>query len=181
MPVARFIIVTFLTLTLAATYGQSTEQLISDIRAEFKRINTEAKLRTIELKNEEFLEHMTDGGGLLTGYFEEGSLVKLVEWIGLSFGNLETEYYLKDDELFFGYQVMRRYADKEDGLPAEFDYSKLVTVLEGRYYFTNKELIKQIETGPESKQRIFSNKFEAQDFQEQAKVRANQLTNKYKK
>ena len=179
MPVARFIGTIFITLTLTTSYCQSTERLISNIRTEFKRINTEAKLRTTELNNEEFLEHMTDGGGSLTGYFENGRLVKFVEWIGLSFGNLETEYYLKNDELFFAYQEVRRYADKEGGLPAEFDYSKLITVLEGRYYFNDGELIKEIEKGTETKKRIFSNKFEEEKFLQQAKNRAKQLRDKY--
>jgi hypothetical protein len=156
MPVARIIGTIFITLTLTASYCQSTEQLISDIRTEFKRINTEAKLRTTELNNEEFLEQMTDGGGKLTGYFENDKLVKFTEWVGLSYGAVESEYYFKNGELFFVYQKESKYADKVGGQVGDLDYTKLETKFEGRYYLNNNEQIKEIEKG----ERLFSQEFE---------------------
>lgn len=178
MPVAKFIITILVTLSLTASYGQSTEQLISNIRTEFKRINSSEELDQIRLSNEEFMEHMTDGGGSLTGYFENGNLVKIVEWIGLSFGNREIEYYLKNDSLFFAFEVESRFADKEGGLLAEFDYSKLVTAFEGRYYFNNTELIKKIEQ--ETEFNLFTHDFDKRKFLQNSIKRAQQLRTKYK-
>ncbi len=173
MPVARFIISIFVTLTLTATHGQSTEELISNIRTEFKRINTEAKLRTIELNNEEFLEQMTDGGGQLTGYLEDNQLVKFKEWVGLSIGNVESEYYFKKGELFFIYQQENRFANKEDGEVGDIDYSRQEVIFEGRYYLNQGQLIKELEKGD----RFFSRDFEVSRTLKHAKKNIQLLTN----
>jgi len=158
------------------TYGQSNKQLILDIREEFNRINSNKDLRTITLNNEEFLDQMKDGGGRLTGYFENDVLVKITVWVGLSYGSNETDYYLKNGEFFFAYQRENKFADKlnENGEFIGIDHSHHKTLFEGRYYFNSKELIKEIEEGD----RIFSREFELQRFLNYANELAELLRRK---
>jgi len=173
MIVAKFILTIFLTLTIDATYSQSREQLISNIRVEFKRINFQAKLRTKELNSEELLGQMTDGGSKLTGYFEDDKLVKFTEWVGLSYGSIASEYYIKNGELFFVFQKESKYADKVDGIVGDLDYTKLESKFEGRYYFNSEELIKEIEKG----ERLFSREFDKVKAIEYVKTIAELLKN----
>jgi len=156
MPWVKYFVTLLCIGNLVFVQGQTHETLVLAIRTEFKKINTNDSLKTIILNNEEFLEQMTDGGGTLTGYFEDDQLVKFTEWVGLSYGNVVSEYYFKDLELFFLYQKESKFADKIGGEPGDLDYAKLETMFEGRYYFDKNKRIKTLEKG----QRSFSADFD---------------------
>ncbi len=143
---------------------QDSDQLITEIRAEFKRINSTSQLEKIELFNDTFMEYHTDGGGQLTGFFENNNLVKITEWIGPSHGTLITDYYLKDGKLFFAYQQENKFKDifDESGEWIGLNTSQEETKFEGRYYFHNKKLIKQLNKGT----RMFDQVFEQRKFLE---------------
>ena len=87
------------TLTLALLFlttflfGQSGDK-VEQIRKSVEQINQDTAYTTKILDNEQFLEHMTDGGGQLTGYFKNGQLVKVLERVGLSSCVTTYEYYL---------------------------------------------------------------------------------------
>jgi hypothetical protein len=97
------------------------------------------------LSNEEFLEHTTDGGGELTGYFKNGELVKIKEWIGLSSCINITEYYLQSNKLIFTYTEGSEFP-YNDSLES-IDYKKPVRTMECRFYYENNKLIKSILKG----------------------------------
>ncbi|MDW3196557.1 MAG: hypothetical protein R8G66_29545 [Cytophagales bacterium] len=146
-------------------FAQAEKEDILSIRAEYNRINS-ISTRRVQLENEDVLGHMTDGGATLTGYFEGDILVKAVVWVGLSYGNVEIEYYLKDSELFFGFEVERTFAKKyEEGEFIGGDYAKdLETGFEGRYYFEEGELIRDLEKG----ERMFGDAFDLEAFKDAA-------------
>ncbi len=83
--------------------GQVKGNSISSIRNQVQEINTTKGLTLKVLKDEEFLEHTPDGSAELKGYFKNGKLVKIVEWIGLSSCIQITEYYLQNRKLIFIY------------------------------------------------------------------------------
>jgi uncharacterized protein YuzB (UPF0349 family) len=118
-----------------SSYGQTKEQIIRNIRQQFQSINSDKTLKKVSLENEEFLENMTDGGGELTGYFKKDSLVKIVEWIGLSYGSRTREYYFRDENLIFVFEKFESFIETRDGL----DHSNTKITFEGRYYFDKKK------------------------------------------
>lgn len=93
---------------------------------------------------EEFMDHVTDGGGELTGYYKKDTLVKIVEWIGASFGNRTREFYFKGRKLFFAFEKFESFVEKDNG---ELDLSKTSTTYEARYYFNSGKLIDKKITG----------------------------------
>src|ERR1700752_4941469 len=109
------IILLFLLIFSLAIYGQAHEDIIKNIRKDFKAINTDTTLKKISLENEEFLENVPDGGGELTGFFKADSIVKITEWIGLSYGNRIREYYYKHDKLFFIFEKFESFVQTKKG------------------------------------------------------------------
>jgi len=85
------------------------------------------------------------GGGELTGYYKKDSVVKIVEWIGLSYGNRTREFYFKENKLFFVYEKFESFVHNDK--TNELDLTKVKTTFEGRYYFNNKKLIDQKNSG----------------------------------
>jgi hypothetical protein len=124
-------------------FGQNDSETIKNIRKEYVRINGLSSLQRVTLSGEDFLENIPDGGGELTGYFKKDSLLKMTEWIGLSFGNMIREFYFRNKELFFVYEKFDSFLEIKNGL----DLSHTKRTFEGRYYFNNKRLIKKLESG----------------------------------
>jgi hypothetical protein len=123
--------------------AQTKLEKITHIQQVFKSINKIPDLKIIKLENEAFLEHMTDGGGALTGFFRKDSLVKIHEWIGVSIGTREIDYYFEKGNLVFAY-VRENYFPENDSIT---DRTKLVLQFEGRYYYENSEIIAQKNSG----------------------------------
>lgn len=153
--------------------SQNIDETILKIRKEFQRINSNTTLKKIDLYNEEFMEYIPDGGGQITGCFENDDLVKITEWMGPSYGVIITEYYLKDGDIFFAYQKENKFKDVFDasGDWMHFDTSKLEIKFEGRYYFENRKLIKELNKG----NPLFDRTFKETEFLEQANIYAEIL------
>lgn len=123
--------------------GQEKQSIIKQIRADYQIINADTHLTKRKVKGEDFLENTPDGGAELTGYFKKDSLVKIVEWIGLSYGNSITEYYLKQGKIFFIYERFMSFVTTDSSI----DYSKVKLAFEGRYYIHNDQLIERLISG----------------------------------
>ena len=134
-----------LTFLLSNLLTYSQENSIDNIRHVVEQINKDSGYSKKVLNNEEFLEHSTDGGGELTGYFKNGQLVKIREWIGLSSCINITEYYLQSGKLIFTYTEGSDFA-YNDSLES-FDYEKSARTMECRFYYENSKLIKNIFKG----------------------------------
>ncbi len=153
--------------------SQDIDESIQKIRKEFQRINSNTTLKKIDLNNEEFMEYIPDRGGQIIGFFESDHLVKITEWMGPSYGVIITEYYLKDGDIFFAYQRENKFKDvfDESGEWMHFDTSKLEIKFEGRYYFENYKLIKELNKG----KPLFERTFKETEFLEQANIYAEIL------
>jgi hypothetical protein len=145
MRLTTFIIAIILTLSFSTSFGQDKTKLIHEIRTEFNTINNDTTLKKVVLNNENFLQHATDGGGQLTGFYKAGQLKKIVSWIGLSNGNETFEFYFKNKKLIFVYEQFNSfvYSDKEQ----TFRFDTTETTFVGSYYFYDNKLIDQITTG----------------------------------
>lgn len=121
------------------------ETVISGIRKAVEQINKDTGYVSKMLENEEFLEHMPDGGGQLTGYYKKGKLVKMVEWIGLSSCINITEYYLRNNKLIFTYTRGKefQYIDST----GTFNSEKQDITMECRFYFDNGQLVRSVLKG----------------------------------
>jgi hypothetical protein len=168
MRTAISILTTTLTVSFLTALGQDKARIISDIRKEFKIINNETTLKKVVLNDEEFLDHTTDGGGQLTGFYKEGQLRKIVSWIGLSNGNEIFEFYFTNSKLIFVYEQFNSfiYDPKQETL--RLDTTE--RTFEGRYYFNNDKLIDQITTG--------HNRFENDDIDPQKTLLIQAAENK---
>jgi hypothetical protein len=130
------------TLQVFESVAQPRATILAAIRKDFQAINADKTLSGKKLGNEEFLKNTPDGGGELNGYYKNRNLVKIVEWIGFSYGNRTREFYLKNGKLFFVYEKFESFVVK-DSLNAEIDHSKVTTTFEGRYYINRDKLIEQ--------------------------------------
>jgi len=145
--VIKSMLICFLAITAFLHSGaQSKAIIIAAIRKDFQAINTDETLAKKTLSDEEFTENVPDGGCELTGYYKKDSIVKIVEWIGLSYGNRTREFYFKKGRLFFVYERFESFVIK-DSTEGEIDHSQVTTTFEGRYYFNMDKLIGQKVSG----------------------------------
>ena len=130
----------------ANLFGQGKEDFtkkLSDIRLKYSKIDSYKSYVLVVIDDaESFLEHATDNGAQLTGYFKGDSLLKVVEEAGLSNRYVQNKYYLENDKLFFVYSNDSSY--KFDDSTETFDYSKLIFTSGGKYYFEKGKLFHSI-------------------------------------
>lgn len=119
--------------------------LIEDIQKKVWAIDFEKNYQTKVLNNEKFLDHMTDGGGQLTGYFKDGQINKVVEWLGLSYGTKTFNYYFFDGRLILVNEKEEDFPDISNS--GTLDYTKVEFAFEGNYYFNEEKLIDQKTNG----------------------------------
>jgi hypothetical protein len=124
-------------------FAQNKLEKIHHIQDVFMAINKIPDLIIIKVPGEEFLENMTDGGAELTGFFKNDSLVKISEWVGLSYGAIEIDYYFEKGKLVFSY-VKEKYFPVND---STVDRTRLDLKFEGRYYYENDVIIAQKNSG----------------------------------
>lgn len=87
------------TKTIVQPSGITPEQIVLDIRSEFKRINS-LRLTTKKYK------FVCDTDGTVTYYTDNGKVVKIaIDWGFIGDGSSTSEYYYKDDKLIFSYDV----------------------------------------------------------------------------
>ena len=123
--------------------SQDKASIIKQIRKEYHRINSVSSFHIVKLDTEDFTEETLDGGAELTAYYIKDSLLKITEWVGLSYGNRSREYYFKNKQLFFVFESFDSFVETKDGL----DHSKTKNSFQGRYYFSNTKLIHKIISG----------------------------------
>jgi hypothetical protein len=147
MRIATFIITLILTQSISVVWGQNDIKTVEIIERVVKKINSDTTKKSIELDNEYFINEgrVTDGGCSLTGFTKNGSIVKIVSWVGLSFGNEIIEFYYKNNKLIFVYEEFHSFVfDKDLG---EIRHDTTEKTFLGRYYFNNSKLINYITTG----------------------------------
>jgi hypothetical protein len=123
--------------------AQISTASLSHIKSVFNKVNSDTHLKKVVLENEEFLDQTTDDGASLTGYFAGDSLVKIIFWIGLSYGIQQTDYYYDNNALVFCYVTERHFRLTKTDL----DHTKTDIVFEGRYYYNNSSLLEKKTTG----------------------------------
>ena len=124
---------------------QELSLLAKNIQEEVQLIDNEKDYQIKTLNNEQFLGHMTDGGGQLIGYFKNGKISKIIERLGLSYGVKTYEYYFLNEKLIL-------VSEKEEDFPdtnntGTLDYTKVELAFEGHYYFNEEKLITAEITG----------------------------------
>jgi hypothetical protein len=125
----------------SVSYGQTKEGLIRNIRESFQKINNDKSLTIVKLQNEDIPGEKSDGGEELTGYFKEDTVCKIYDWIGLSFGVKQYEYFFGHGQLIFIYEIEKGF-HIDDSL-GTMDQTKLDLIFEGRYYLNNGKLIER--------------------------------------
>lgn len=118
----------------------------SQIREIQKYVNQICKQKfkdSLELENEEFMENMTDGGGSLTGYFQDGKLLLIKEWIGLSYGVTQHSFYFNKDRLVYVLELEDDFYVDSSGT----DHSRFDQHFRGNYYFSNNRLVDMVSLG----------------------------------
>ncbi|HAF30776.1 MAG TPA: hypothetical protein DCG75_17170 [Bacteroidales bacterium] len=143
MKLLRYILTILIFLFYFNSFSQDTESAIKDIREKFKTINQINSYQEIVLNNEEFLEHMTDGGGHLTGFCRNDTVYKIYTKIGLSFGVHTIEYYYWNEKPIFIYFIEDTYEQKIDSVHGflGFNIDKFEKRFEARYYLQNDSLL----------------------------------------
>jgi hypothetical protein len=161
----------FLLFTLTTTFGQGKKTNLDksvamlSIRNSFQEINSYTKYKIVTVDEaEEFLEHNPDNGASLKGYYKSDSLKKIIEWLGLSNKVIQNEYYFDNGKLIFVYTKESKY--KFIDSTQSFDYSKLLPVFQGRYYFSNEKLF---ETKLTDKEHYQSKEQDALNFLDTSK------------
>lgn len=119
--------------------GQSISEKYPKIIEQVNLINNDSIYEKVTLNNEEFLNHMTDGGGELVGYFKNGLIQKITATVGLSYGIVTYNYYFNDENLIYVYETRDGFIYNED--LNKFDYAKTERNFAGQYFFKNDKLI----------------------------------------
>jgi hypothetical protein len=141
MRTTLFILSVFFSVTL---FGQTNDR-VGSIRKTVDQINTDTAYKKKILVNEQWMEQMTDEGGALTGYFKNGQLLKIIEYVGLSSCTSIYEYYLQDTTLIFVYGQEKVFKYNES--LNTFDPNIQTVAMECRFYFDKGKLIKSKVSG----------------------------------
>ncbi len=131
-------------------FSQNTKEAINEIRQQYKWINSQKDFKSVSLNNLDFLEHPSDNGATLTGFYKNNTLYKIIETIGISYAVYVNEYYLKNNELIFVYAIEKQYkqkVDKNGKVTGELDYTSTDLKYEHRLYYKNGKQIRELKTG----------------------------------
>ena len=138
-----FFLFSSLSISSMAQSKENKSGYLFEIKQEYQRINKATDYNVVIIEgSEDFIGRATDGGGNLQGYYKNDTLVKIVEWVGLSNRMVQNEFYLKNNGLIFVLSKEEKYP-YNDSLKM-LDYSKLVLTFSGRYYFKNNKLFESI-------------------------------------
>ncbi|RYY38669.1 MAG: hypothetical protein EOO08_13765 [Chitinophagaceae bacterium] len=128
-------------LCASAAPAQKPDLLLSAVRQQYNRIQSLRDLRVVSLDAEDFLSNNPDNGASLKGYFRGDTLLKIVEWIGLSDRVRQTEYYLQNGKLLFVYACENRYALSASG--DGIDPTRFASGTCSRFYYDRGRLFRQ--------------------------------------
>lgn len=134
---AVFIFTLILTLTIQ---GHTLIDKYTEIQAEKVKIDHNKSQKSVTMVNEEFLEHLPDGGGELIGFYDlTGSVRKIEVTLYISHGVQEYSFYLKDETPFFIEDNFINFAWDEE--TSTFDYDRFDGGFHGTYIFLDGHLI----------------------------------------
>lgn len=139
------LLITPLLLLPIFSFSQSLVEKYPDVFEKVKEVEATDDYQIITLENEEFLEQMTDGGGTLTGYFDDDELVKMKLQLFLSYGVIKFDYYFSENDLFYVKEIFEQYA--YDTETDKVNPSVMERTFSGSYVFKNGELIDYITLG----------------------------------
>ncbi|QKG52608.1 hypothetical protein [Hymenobacter sp. BRD67] len=132
-------------LSFQTVFGQTNIDKVVRIKREVEQINLQGGYAKKTLANEAFMPNITDGGGQLTGYFKDGQLMKIVEWVGLSSCINTTEYYFQNGNLIFVYTQGKIF--KYEKNKSSYNPAVEAVAMEARFYFSDSKMIKSILKG----------------------------------
>ncbi len=114
-----------------------SEKIVHELSAKIESDTPNYTVKTLE--NEQFMDHATDGGGSLTGYFKSGELRKIVSRVGLSSCYTINTYYLEKQSLIavVGLEMDYNY----DHATTAIDYSSSFKAYDFAFYFDNDQLV----------------------------------------
>lgn len=144
-----------------------TVQIINTIKNQFVTINSDSKdSKKIE---KEILGESTEGG-VLVSCFKDDILKKVVLTNYGEMGKITTEYYFKENNIFFVFEKETNY-DK----PMYEKNFKVIFDTEKRYYLDDNQLIRWIEG---SNELVDSATLEFKEKQKQLRLDLEELKNK---
>jgi uncharacterized protein (DUF2164 family) len=125
--------------------NNSQETIAKGIQDKVDLMDQEENYEIKILNNEEFLDHMTDGGGQLTGHFKNEGIHKIVEKLGFSYGVVTYEYYFLDKKLIMIHETEEYFPDPNN--TGTLDYTRVELGFDGYYYIDNEKLVDTEITG----------------------------------
>jgi hypothetical protein len=132
-----------LTLTIQ---GQGLIDKYPEIQTEKVKIDQNDSLKSVKMENEEFLDHMTDGGGELIGFYDlTRSVRKIKVTVFFSYGVQEFVFYLKEETPIFIDDTFRQFAWNDE--TNTHDYNRFDGGFHGTYIFRDGHLIDHISLG----------------------------------
>lgn len=142
---SRIIFFILLFCSLFTLNAQDKASKVSAINAWVEKVRMTGGEPRIVLNNEEFMDHMTDGGGSLSAWFMGDSLCCIKEEIGLSYGILNTCFYLQHGKLVCVVEKESAFPYHEES--GSLDYEHPALVYEGWFYFADQNLFETVKTG----------------------------------
>ncbi|GAC1305079.1 MAG: hypothetical protein NVSMB24_13510 [Mucilaginibacter sp.] len=142
------IIISLLLLTANPLFDQQNDKIIT-IRKAVAEINNTRGYKVKTLSNDYFTSknEVADNGQELKGYYQRGTLKKIVFSIGISYGMKTYEFYFSNNKLIFAFQKEDIFPEAKGASGRTLNYEKLVPVFEGRYYFEKGKIFQTISKG----------------------------------
>lgn len=114
-----------------------SEKIVHELIAKIESDTPNYTVKTLE--NEQFMDHATDGGGSLTGYFKSGELRKIVSQVRLSSCYNVNTYYLEKQSLIAVVGIEMDYS--YDHATSTIDYNSTFQAYDFAFYFENDLLV----------------------------------------
>ena len=150
-----FLVVTLLVLGILGAFyyfSRKNSDLVMNINKIVASIENKKDYQVEKLDNIQLIERgerAYDNGRGLDGYFINGEIKKITEWVGLSDKILIFDYYFNNSELVFTHEKELDYPYIES--IAALDYTNPQLVFEASYYFDGGKLF---ETNSEGERRF---------------------------
>lgn len=126
--------------------GQALIDKYPEVQAMKMKIDLNDSLKSVKMENEEFLDHMTDGGGELIGFYDStGTIRKIKVTVFISYGVQEHVFYLNEETPILIDDTFQQFAWNEE--TSTFDYDRFDGGFHGTYIFQDGHLIDQISLG----------------------------------
>lgn len=149
--------------------SSDTAKIIEQIRDQYKNVNTnQTKYRLLEKD----LMGETTEGGFMAAYIDQQDTRKIVATYYGETGKVIAEYYFNHSDLFF--LLVKKYRYNK---PIDQPGSKVASVKEDRYYFSNKKMIRWLQGNILQKPNTVAYKDEATNSLSEAKKMLSYVSN----